>query len=94
MDKDDVRKLFVLLLQQYEELPLKDRKSKVLELFEIINHKISSMGAEEWETSDSMRMYQEIMDLSEDNILYTTFPILNPVIFCCIFYKLTQIFFC
>ena len=68
LDKDDVRKLFVLLLQQYEELPLKDRKSKVLELFAIINHKISSMGAEEWETCDSMRMYQEIMDLSEDNI--------------------------
>ena len=26
------------------------------------------MGAEEWETSDSMRMYQEIMELTEDNI--------------------------
>ena len=40
----------------------------MLELFAIINHKISSMGAEEWETSDSMRMYQEIMELTEDNI--------------------------
>lgn len=68
LDKEDVRKLFVLLLQQYEELSLKERKNKVLELFVILNHKISSNAADQWDTSESLRMYQEIIDLNEDNI--------------------------
>ena len=68
LDKEDVRKLFVLLLQQYEELPLKDRKNKILELFVILNHKVCSNTAEQWDTSESMQIYQEIVGINEETI--------------------------
>lgn len=68
LEKEDIRKLFALLLQQYENFPINIRKDKIFELLILIQHKITSMGKIEISSSNIMSMYEEVLLLSEENI--------------------------
>ena len=68
LDKDDVRKLFSLVLQQYESFNITVRKDKIFELLVLIQHKITSMGKVEVNSANTMSLYKEISELTEDNI--------------------------
>jgi two-component system response regulator YesN len=65
---DDVRNVFMLLLEQYENRPIADRRICIFELFVVVAHKINGMGACEWDASDSSRLFQDLQTLGEDEI--------------------------
>lgn len=68
LDKEDVRKLFILVLQQYENFNIDLRRDRIFELLVVIQHKITFMGKVEINSTNTMSLYEEMSYLTEDNI--------------------------